>query len=141
MEQEKIQKQSVVTERTAPLNVPASAKSTASPEPPKQAPSSKGSFLKRFWYFLVIGLIILLLAAVWGFFYLQTSKHSMTKEGKLTTSGITPTPVVEADSQTKLLQEQSSSDEISAIEADLEETDLAGLDQELTSIESELVTP
>lgn len=43
------------------------------------------------------------------------------------------------DAATKALETQGASDEIEAIDADLETTDLEGLDQELQDIEAELV--
>ena len=43
-----------------------------------------------------------------------------------------------ADGQIKRLFQQSNSDEIEAIEKDVEETNLNDIDQELISIESEL---
>ena len=50
-------------------------------------------------------------------------------------------PSSEEDETTIELEQQSSSDEISAIEADLETTDLSKLDQELEEIEAELAAP
>lgn len=43
-----------------------------------------------------------------------------------------------AEAQTETMQTTSSSDELSAIEADLESTDLNNLDAELTTMENEL---
>ena len=47
-------------------------------------------------------------------------------------------PSVEEDVSTKDLQSVRSSDELDAIEADLNETDLSGLDAELEAIENDL---
>lgn len=47
----------------------------------------------------------------------------------------------EVDAATAALGKQGASDEISAIEADLEATDLAELDRELENIETELSIP
>ena len=53
----------------------------------------------------------------------------------------TPSPEMQLEAEVVELEEQGSSDEINAIEADLEETDLSNLDKELSDIESELETP
>lgn len=45
---------------------------------------------------------------------------------------------VRFDSEIKQIETQSSSDEIGAIEKDLEDTDLSDLDRELQDIEAEL---
>lgn len=108
------------------------------PQPTPELP--KPSFLGRFWYLLVTGIAILALAVFLGVSYFQ-AKSSSTQETGSVTPVVTPMPAVEADTQTELLQEQGSSDEVSAIEADLEKTDLSGLDKEVEDIESELVTP
>ncbi len=70
----------------------------------------------------VIGLIIIIILIALGSVYFL---------GQRSLDGDT-------DTQTQEIQEQSSSYEISAIEEDLEDTDMESLDQELAEIEAEL---
>ena len=51
------------------------------------------------------------------------------------------TKSLEISPDIKRLNSQSSSDDVSAIEKDIEETDFASLDAELTEIEAELNAP
>lgn len=75
-----------------------------------------------------------------GYFYYQKF-NQVTKE-KLVTPTSFPTPSVEVeDPLLNQLETQNSSDDIEAIEKDLLDTDLSGLDQELDQIEKELITP
>ncbi len=78
-----------------------------------------------------IGVIIIVLLLTLGGFYFygdQLNKKAATPEE------IQKTP----DESAMKLQEQSASDETSSIEADLNATDLNGLDKELQDIETEL---
>jgi hypothetical protein len=102
-------------------------------------PIEKPNFLKRFWYlFLLLAMITLTAVGIlWsfnqGFFNLKSTPTP------------TPTPVAsptsEEDLETENLNQQSSSDEIEAIESDLNNTNLNNLDKELTNIETDLNTP
>ncbi|MDP2630988.1 MAG: hypothetical protein Q8P56_06320 [Candidatus Uhrbacteria bacterium] len=60
----------------------------------------------------------------------QEEQQALQDEGLAIPSG--------EDAATKDLQSMRSSDELGAIEADLNETDLSGLDAELDAIESDL---
>ncbi|MBI2405705.1 hypothetical protein HYV21_01480 [Candidatus Microgenomates bacterium] len=50
----------------------------------------------------------------------------------------TATPLVSEDIKTQQLSQQGASDDPAAIEQDLNDTDLSGIDKELTDIEREL---
>lgn len=89
----------------------------------------KPFFSSRFWPALfILGFLIFLVVV---FLRLRS----------LLTPVATPQPTSWEDETTTRLQPQSSSDEISVIEADLEATDFSELDQELEEIETELATP
>jgi cytoskeletal protein RodZ len=75
---------------------------------------------KKMWMWLVIGAVIIVaLAAVWWFWQV-------------------PAGPVGADSTTAALEQQGTSDEVAAIDADLQATDLDDLDAELDAIDAEL---
>ena len=95
----------------------------------------KQSVFKKFWYvFAILGVIVALCLAflVYGYLKLNQQKSAPIP---------TPTATEEIDEQTSDLEEQGASDEIEDIEADLEATDLSGIDQELEDIDSELSSP
>ena len=89
--------------------------------------------------------VVVVIAAVGYFLVVKLGK---TETQKPVTPSSTPTPTVvsklpigEGDASTVALEEQGNSDEIADIEADLNSTDLAEIDQELADIESELSLP
>ena len=99
----------------------------------------KRGVFKKFWYvFTILGVIIALCLVFLVYGYL---KLSLQKPASTPTPIPTPTAAEEVDEQTSDLEEQGTSDEIGDIEADLEETDLSEIDQELEDIESELSSP
>jgi len=50
-------------------------------------------------------------------------------------------PQAEEDAQTAAFQQQSDSDDIGDIEADIQATDLSNIDEGLTDIEAEIINP
>lgn len=94
------------------------------------------SFLKRFWFIPLI-LVILAILGV-GIFWVYKQKLAVPKVIPTPAPTTIPTPVVEVDTTTAALEQQGTSDEISAIEADLEATDFTEIDKELEDIEAEL---
>lgn len=109
------------------------------PQEPVVPVPDKPNFLERFW-FVFVGLAFIALLAVGGLWAIN-QKLITPKTISTPTPLPTPSPVVEIDTMTSALEQQGTSDEISAIEADLEETDFSTLDQELSDIEAELSTP
>ena len=95
----------------------------------------EGIDFKKFWFIplLIVLVVIIVVGMIWaidkGLLLPQLSPSP------------TATPSTAIDESTAALEEQGSSDEIEAIEADLENTDLSNIDQELTDIENELATP
>ena len=81
---------------------------------------------------LLVVLTILALAAIGGVGFLWFSNQKLRQTKEVAPS---PSPAVEYEA------EETSSDEVSSIEADLQETDLSGLDQELDDIEAEIASP
>ena len=103
------------------------------------AVEGKSNILKRFWYlFLIFGVVIVISL---GMFVYGYQKLGQEKPTPTPTPVLTPTPIEEGDEQTSALEEQDTSDEVGDIEADLEATDLSGIDQELEDIDSELSSP
>ena len=102
------------------------------------------NFLEKFWYLFVI-LAIILVGVVGGFrfFNQKTLQESSSQIAPGTEEMITEetAPPTEEDTQTAALQQQSDSDEINDIEADLQATDLSNLDKELADIEAEIASP
>ncbi len=104
----------------------------------------KTSFFEKFWY-LFVSLAIILLAVVGGlWFYNQktlekNSSQTLPQTEEMMTEETTSQ--IEEDAQTAALQQQSDSDEISQIEADIQATDLSNIDKELTDIETEISNP
>ena len=121
-----------------PITSPEPVVSEEGPESviPKE---SKPNLLERFWFIPVI-LAILSMIIVVGLWTVNQGFFS-PKATPTPTPMPSPTPETETDSQTDALEEQGTSDEIGAIETDLENTDLSNIDQELTDIEGELATP
>jgi len=79
----------------------------------------------------VISTIIIVVIILIGAVYLFTSREPAPT--------MTPEEIVASpDAQMEALLEQSTSDDITAIEEDLDTTDLEGLDAELEAIEAEL---
>lgn len=93
------------------------------------------------WIVIIIALILLIIAASGGaFFYLTQYKYAGPVEIVSPESEI---PVVndanvDNDSQTKTLENLNTSDEITDIESDLDDTKLENLDQELDEIDQQL---
>lgn len=80
----------------------------------------EGTSQKKMWLWLVVGaVVIIVLAALWWFW-----------QG--------PTAPAEENGATTALETQGTSDEVSAIDTDLQATDLGNLDAELEDIDSEL---
>ena len=80
----------------------------------------------------IVGVIIIVIVLVFGGIYFWGAKIS--KESAITAEEIT----AQEDPALIKLQEQSTSDEIADIEADLDATDLEGLDAELEQIDQDL---
>ena len=83
------------------------------------------------WAWMVTGVIILAIAI--GFYY-WPAKSDVNEDSETAVDS----KMEATDPATASLEAVSQSDEISDIEADLNATDLSGLDQELSEIESEL---
>ena len=102
------------------------------------------NFLEKFWYLFVILAIILISAVGSLWFYNQKAIQEKSDQAKMGVSDFIPeetAPPTEEDTQTAALQQQSDSDEINDIEADLQATDLSNLDKELADIEAEIASP
>ncbi len=82
----------------------------------------------------VIGTIIVVVIILIGAVYLFNSREPTILGDKIPTEEITTAP----DAQKESLLEQSTSDNVSAIETDLDTTNLDGLDAEFQAIEAEL---
>ncbi|MCK5096102.1 MAG: hypothetical protein KAR24_01975 [Candidatus Pacebacteria bacterium] len=99
-------------------------------ETPPQREMSMGAVLGS-----IVVVIILLVAA----FYLWGNRADAPDTLPIDEPTTTAEEVLgETDPQTESLKEQSSSDELDSIEADLEDTDLDDLIQELETIDDEL---
>jgi len=77
----------------------------------------------------LVGVIIIVAIIVLGGLYFWGQKLVTGGDMKDTTS--------EPDPKREALESQDSSDEVSSIEEDIENTDFSGIDQELGTIESE----
>ncbi len=125
--------------KTSPVQAetqPTQVQEQSAQEQPKP---EKTNGLAKYWFVPVI-LAVIILLVVGG---LWVSNREFTKKESASTPAPTPSPAVEAqiDEDTAALEEQGTSDEISAIEEDLETTDFSNLDKELSEIESELAAP
>lgn len=104
----------------------------------------KTNFLEKFWYLFVI-LAFILISAVGGlWFYNQRAIQEKSDQAQMGVENFIPeetTPPTEEDAQTAALEQQSDSDEISQIEADIQATDLSDIDKELADIEVEIANP
>lgn len=120
--------------KTAPVQT--ETQPTQTQEQPKP---EKANGLVKFWFIPVILAVIILLVAggLW------VNNQEFFKKESVSTPTPVSSPVVEThiDEDTAALEEQGTSDEISAIEEDLEATDFSNLDKELSEIESELAAP
>lgn len=102
--------------------------------------SDHSFFRKSGWYFLVLMLLLSagLVFCLWKLLPLAQKQ----RQAKLALPSLEPTatvaPTDQQDELTETLKQQSSSDELTAIEKDLRETDFGGLDQELEAIDQEL---
>ncbi len=104
----------------------------------------KTNFFEKFWYLFII-LAIVLIGVVGGLsFYnqkaLQEKSLQMTSQNE-EMPGEEAVPQIEEDAQTATLQQQSDSDEIGQIEADIQTTDLSNIDKEMADIETEIGSP
>lgn len=79
----------------------------------------------------LVGIIIIVVVIVLGGYYFWTTQLN---QEPMTAEEI----AAEEDTATNALNEQSDSDEVADIEADLDATDLEGLDAELEQIDQEL---
>ncbi|MCJ7804214.1 hypothetical protein MUP35_00565 [Patescibacteria group bacterium] len=104
----------------------------------------KTNFLEKFWYLFVV-LAIILVGVVGGLWFYN--QKTLQESSGQTVPGIEEiiteetAPQTEEDAQTAALQQQSDSDEISQIEADIQATDLSNIDKELADIEVEIANP
>jgi flagellar basal body-associated protein FliL len=106
--------------------------------------SSSGSKKLTIVIIILLLLSILALAGFWAYSKNLIPGLGVPAEPAPTTSPVmeSPMPSPEAkDDMTQELLNQSSSDEVSSIEQDLNNTDLSNIDQELTDIQQELETP
>lgn len=93
------------------------------------------------WFWPVLGTIFIVFILTMTVLMIRLLRINIQKA---TVPQVMPTPtagarpVTETDFPTAKLEQQGTSDEIDDIEADLEATDLAGIDQELEDIEAEL---
>lgn len=96
------------------------------------------TFPKWFWPFLGLLFVGIVLTMIF------LTNLVLRRGGPVTSKTVVaPTPTLPAK-PTMVVDEltiQSSSDELRAIQADLEATDLSGIDQELGEIEKELTAP
>lgn len=86
---------------------------------------------------IVLGFVLFLTILITGELTVQRRMASRPSQ-------MAPAPsssVIPVDTLTYQLEQQSSSDELRAIEADLEKTNLTEIDKELEEIEAELLTP
>lgn len=91
---------------------------------------------------LVLMGVLIIIGLVGGVWWTFTQRLIPAGSTRVPAAQILPSPEPGAsDDATTALEEQESSDEISAIEADLLETDLSNLDRELTVIEAEFSSP
>jgi len=100
----------------------------------------KPSFLKEYWWIIVVLLVAILLAV--GIFLFLNNKLEREMAPKPLDNQIMINP--DSSPEDELLSEigkEGTSDEISSIEDDLEATKLTDLDRELTDIETELALP
>ncbi len=103
----------------------------------------KTNFLEKFWYIFVI-VALILIGVVVGLWFNNQKISSTSTVQKTVTPTVelpSPQPAVNEDAQTVALENQSESDEVEAIETDLQATDFSNLDQEMASIEAEISNP
>lgn len=112
------------------------------PESPEETQTPPKSHPKTIFYILLLLVVIITFAAL-AMIYMKFA-GSNTSQLEQNTNQLQeevqiPEPtIVETDEDTKALQTQGSSDEVSDIEKDLKNTDLTNLDKELSSISSEI---
>lgn len=121
-ENQNTQPEPVVPVETAPVQ----------PETGKSALASSGP---------IIGIVVLVIALLLGALYLWSSMlvpattEPVVEETPVTTE---PEEAPVLDPKTEAYGNTSASDEMTAIEADVESTDLEGLDAEMTAMEAEM---
>lgn len=100
----------------------------------------KQNFLERFWYLFVIVAVILIGVTIGLWIGNQRSIRVAQVETTppVVQEEIPQQKAAEIDQATADLEAQGESDEIEEIEFDIQNTDLSGIDQELTDIEKEL---
>ena len=99
----------------------------------------KTNFLEKFWYLFVI-LAVILVGVVGGLWF-YNQKTLQESSSQIAPVAEEMAPITEEDAQTAALEQQSDSDEMADIEADLEATDLSNLDDEMADIETEIASP
>lgn len=96
------------------------------------------AFFERFWFvFVILGFVLI---SIMGILLIANQKLFSRRRASAPSFPVftpTPTPLVEGEATITALEEQGTSDEISAIEADLEATDFSEIDKELIEIEAE----
>lgn len=101
------------------------------------AEGAKPSLLKRFWFiFAALGIVLVLSV---GAFFISRQQPAPPEVAGVPTPIPSPTPTEE--DEIAALEQQGASDETAAIEADINQTDLSKLDQELADIDDELAAP
>lgn len=89
----------------------------------------------------MVGIIVIVILLILGGFYFwgkQLNKQAVILENEEASNVIIEEIANQPDQQLEALNQQSVSDEIADIEADLSATDLEGLDSELDNIDLEL---
>lgn len=124
------------TEQSAPEPVkPAEPVAPVTPDmPPSSTPSSEvtGGGGKRVALIVGIVLVLAIGAVVAGFISSRRAREAGVGQGP-------EAPLVtQEDTMTTQYSEQSASDEVSAIESDLQNTSFDGIDREMTEIDKEL---
>lgn len=98
---------------------------------------AKPNLLKRFWFiFAALGIVLAL--SIGAFFI---SRQQPTPPAVVSVPTPVPSPTPTEEDEIAALEQQGTSDETTAIEADLNKTDLSKLDQELADIDDELAAP
>lgn len=94
--------------------------------------------------FLLVLIIVAVVVAAGGWFLMQNNQPAPTPQVESKSSRqyqqVSPTPTQAVDDQVKSLKIVSSSDDLSAIEKDLNSTDFGKLDQETTEINQSLTS-
>lgn len=124
--------------QNAPAGADENATPAPTPEPPQaptpepqmnETPSEKGSLGP------IVGILIIVLVIAFGGYYFWTTQL----KDRFMTDDMSADEILNQEDEALMeLQQQGSSDEIADIEADLDATDLEGLDEEFDAVEEEL---